>query len=68
MLRDMMPFALAAAAVMTATHFATTTITNLCLLLVARIVLAAVLYYAVMRIARVQILLECEQFLMRRRK
>jgi hypothetical protein len=68
MLRDMMPFMLAAAAVMTVTHFATVSIHNLWLLLAARIVLAAVLYYAIMRIARVQILLECEQFLMRRRK
>lgn len=68
MLRDMLPFTLAAAAVMTVTHFATAAISNLWLLLVARIVLAAVLYYAVMRIARVQILYECEQFLLRRRK
>lgn len=61
-LKDIVPFALAAAAVMTLTGIATQAITNLWLLLLSRIVLAVVLYYAVMKVARVQILKECEQF------
>lgn len=64
---DVVPFAAAAAAVMTAVHYATLAIENRWLLLAARIVLAAVLYYAVMKIARVKILAECERFVLRKR-
>lgn len=49
---------------MTLTGIATQAITNLWLLLLSRIVLAVVLYYAVMKVARVQILKECEQFVL----
>lgn len=63
---DMAPFVLVAAAVMVATHYATAAITSLWLLLVARVLLAAILYYAVMKIARVEILKECERFVMRK--
>ena len=65
---DVMPFALTATAVMTATHYATLPIENLWLLLLTRFVLAVALYYVVMKVARVKILAECEQFVRRRKK
>lgn len=66
-LGDCLPFALTAAAVMAATHYATLPISNLWALLAARVVLAAVLYYGVMKLARVKILAECERFIARKR-
>ena len=65
-IKDTTPFALAAFAVMTATHFATASIHTLWLLLICRIAMAMFLYYAVMRMARVQILAECQQFIMKK--
>lgn len=62
-LRDMLPFALAAAGVMTATGLATSWIATLWLLLPARIVLAAALYYIVMRVVGADILSECTDFI-----
>ena len=67
-LKDTMPFAFAATAVMAATFFATQAITTLWLLLLARIVVAAVLYFLVMKVARVKMLDECLQFIKNRRK
>jgi O-antigen/teichoic acid export membrane protein len=61
-LQDTLPFALAAAGVMLFTHYVTAVINNLYLLLGARILMAAALYYAVMKIAKVQILEECIGF------
>ncbi len=66
-LKDLCPFLLAALAVMTVTHFATMAITNLYLLLLARVVMAAGLYYLVMKVARVKILDECIGFLKRKK-
>ena len=65
MFRDMMPFVLAAAAVMLLTHYATIMIHSLWVLLAARVLLAAILYYAVMKIAGAEILKECEQFVIK---
>ena len=65
-IKDTTPFALAAFAVMAATHFATASIHTLWLLLICRIAMAMLLYYAVMRIARVQILAECQQFIIKK--
>ena len=65
---DVLPFALASAVVMGATYAATLPIRSLWLLLVARIVLAAALYYGVMRAARVKILYECIDFVRGRMK
>ena len=65
-IKDTTPFALAAFAVMAATHFATASIHTLWLLLICRIAMAMLLYYAVMRMARVQILAECQQFIMKK--
>ena len=61
---DVAPFALAAAGVMTLTGMATAWIEPLWPLLLARVLLAAVLYYGVMRVARVQILDDCIAFVM----
>lgn len=65
-IKDTTPFALAAFAVMAATHFATASIHTLWLLLICRIAMAMLLYYAVMRMARVQILVECQQFIIKK--
>lgn len=61
-LSDVLPFAAGAAAVMAATGWATASISILPLQLVARVGMAAVLYYAVMRAANAHILRECEAF------
>lgn len=65
-IKDTTPFALAAFAVMTATYFTTAAIHTLWLLLICRIAMAMLLYYAVMRMARVQILAECQQFIIKK--
>lgn len=62
---DVMPFALAAAGVMGVAYVATMPLSNLIALLVARFIIAVVLYYVVMKIARVKILAECERFVKR---
>jgi O-antigen/teichoic acid export membrane protein len=62
LLLDTMPFMLAALAVMAATYFITITIDSLPLLLICRIVLAALLYFAVMKAAKVKILDECIRY------
>ena len=59
---DVMPFALAAAGVMGVAYVATMPLSNLIALLISRFIIAVVLYYAVMKIARVKILAECERF------
>ncbi|MGM9712623.1 MAG: lipopolysaccharide biosynthesis protein [Prevotella sp.] len=67
MLADVLPPALAAAAVMTLTYLITLPMSSLWLLLLSRIAIAAVLYYLVMKAMRNEILEECERFLIRRR-
>ena len=52
---------------MTATHFLTLFIGNLWLLLAARVVIAAALYYAAMRLLHVVILQECLQFILKKK-
>ena len=68
MLKDIIPFALAAIFVMLATGYLTMPIANLWLLLVSRCILAAVLYYVVMRLAGAQILKETTDFIMNKIK
>ena len=63
-IKDTVPFALAALGIMALTHLVTASIEALWLLFIVRIAMAVLLYYAVMRIARVQILAECMQFVM----
>lgn len=62
---DVMPFALAAAGVMGVAYIATMPLSNLIVLLISRFIIAVVLYYVVMKIARVKIFAECERFVKR---
>ena len=62
---DVMPFALAAAGVMGVAYVATMPLSNMIALLITRFIIAVVLYYAVMKVARVKILAECERFVKR---
>jgi ABC-type bacteriocin/lantibiotic exporter with double-glycine peptidase domain len=72
-LKDILPFALAAAAVMIVTGFASQLIVDslefrddylkLWVLLLCRVLLAAILYYAVMRVSGAVILKEIQAFL-----
>ena len=62
---DVMPFALAAAGVMGGAYVATMPLSNMIALLITRFIIAVVLYYVVMKIARVKILAECERFVKR---
>ena len=63
LVKDTLPFALAALAVMTATHFATHGISNMIVSLIARIAMAATLYYIIMKLAGAQILDDCMKFI-----
>ena len=76
LLADVLPFLLAAAAVMLATGFLTSqlstvsqlsTLNSQLSILLARILIAALLYYSLMRLFRVQILNDCLQFLKRKK-
>lgn len=67
LLKDVSPFALAATAVMGVTWLATHGIANLWLLLGSRVVLAAMLYYIIMRMAGAAILKECINFIRRKK-
>lgn len=62
---DVMPFALAAAGVMGVAYVATMPLNNMIALLITRFFIAVVLYYVVMKLARVKILAECERFVKR---
>ena len=66
LLKDIMPFAFVAVAVLAATYEVTRWITAPFALMIAKIIIAALLYYAVMKIARVRILDDCIDFLLRR--
>jgi hypothetical protein len=66
-LKDIVPFMLCGALVMVATYFATITISNIYLLLVVRVLIAAALYYGIMRLLNVVILRECMQFILKKK-
>ena len=78
LLKDIIPFALAAIFVMQVTYWCTTSLAYalnsignyavLWLLLISRIIMAALLYYVVMRLSGAQILKECQQFMMNKFK
>ena len=53
---------------MVATHYITLSIANLWLLLLARIAVAALLYYIIMRLLNVAIFKECMQFILKKRR
>ena len=63
MLRDLLPFMLIALAVMVLTYFVTLYISNMWMLLAARVLLAAALYLMVMKLLRARILEECIEFI-----
>lgn len=67
-IRDTMPFALAAMAVMSVTSVITENIGNLYILLIVRFVTAALLYFLIMKTAKVRILDECIDFIIKRKK
>lgn len=66
--KDIAPFALSAAFAMALTYWATNMISNLYILIAIRFVLAAAIYYGIMKMAKVQILKECEQFIFKKLK
>ena len=66
-LKDIVPFMLCGALVMVATFFATMAISNIYLLLVVRVLIAAALYYGIMRLLNVVILRECMQFILKKK-
>lgn len=65
---DVVPFAVAAATVMGTTRVLTSPLQQPWLLLLSRIATAAALYYAVMRMAGAQILKECLDFILRKKR
>ena len=65
--KDIAPFMVCGALVMVATYLATIAISNLYLLLVVRVLMAAALYYGVMRMLNVVILRECMQFILKKK-
>lgn len=67
-LRDVMPYALAAGAVMAAVHVVTASIESMWLLLLTRTMLAAACYAAVMWLKKETMLGECVAFLRKSRK
>ena len=66
-LKDIVPFMLCGALVMVATYFTTIAISNIYLLLVVRVLIAAALYYGIMRLLNVVILRECVQFILKKK-
>lgn len=66
--KDIAPFALSAAFAMAVTYWATNMISHLYILIAIRFVLAAAIYYGIMKMAKVQILKECEQFIFKKLK
>lgn len=66
--KDIAPFALSATFAMAVTYWATNMISHLYILIAIRFVLAAAIYYGIMKMAKVQILKECEQFIFKKLK
>lgn len=68
MLRDLLPFMLIALAVMGLTYLVTRSISNMYILLIARILLASALYVITMKLLHARILEECIEFILSRNK
>lgn len=64
--KDILPFVIAAALTMTVTFYVTEKIEMMWLLMLSRIAIASLLYYIIMKMARVEILRECEQFVLKK--
>ena len=67
-LKDIIPFGIIACGVMVLTGLLTTGMTNLYLLLLLRVAIAAAAYFAVMKLLRVKIMDECIGFLLQKIK
>lgn len=63
MMRDLLPFMLIALAVMALTYLVTVHISNMWVLLVARVLIAAALYIMVMKLLHARILEDCIEFI-----
>ena len=68
MMKDVVPFVATSLVVMALTYLLTRFVTSLLPLIALRILLAAVLYYAAMKVAKVEILSECERFILKKMK
>lgn len=66
-LKDMLPFMLIAATTMTITYFATRRIENLMLLLISRIIIAALIYTGTLWLFGAKILKECIGYLLKKK-
>lgn len=64
---DVLPFTFVATFVMTSVYLVTLHISNPWLLISVRFLLAAFTYYIIMKLLRVEILHECEQFVLRKK-
>ena len=67
-LKDTMPFAVISIAVMLVTWLVTSTVSNVYVLLLLRVVIAGCLYLAVMKLLRVRIMDECLSFFLKKIK
>lgn len=67
-LKDTMPFAVISIAVMLITWLVTSTVSNVYVLLLLRVVIAGCLYLAVMKLLRVRIMDECLSFFLKKIK
>ena len=66
LLKDVCPFLLATIGCIGVAYYATLFITNVIALILSRIIITALLYVAIMKIARVKIFKECIQFIFKR--
>ena len=66
--KDTLPFALISAALMAGIWVITQGITNVYLLLFVRILLAILLYAAVMRLLKVKMMDDCIQFILKKKR
>lgn len=67
-LKDVCPFLVISVVVMAATWLITSSITNIYLLLIVRMIVAGVFYFILLRLAHAVILEECLQFIMKKVK
>lgn len=65
-MKDIMPYFLISLGIMIFTYFVTSFITNLVILLVARILMSGVLYFVIMKLLGSQILNECMAYFLRK--
>jgi hypothetical protein len=66
--KDTAPFCVVSLAVMAITYFLTLWTTNIWLLFILRVLIAAVLYFVLMKLLGAEILNECLQFIKKKRQ